>query len=82
MIPSVRASRIRDSLIEYMDASYPITTPVFRGSIQCFMQRENNFFHESYISIKLPFRVAEHGIECFQTLFEMRWNYFSKQGVK
>lgn len=32
MIPSVLASRFRDSLIEYMDASYPITTPVFRGS--------------------------------------------------
>ena len=37
MIPSVLASRFRDSLIEYMDASYPITTPVFRGSIQRFM---------------------------------------------
>lgn len=68
MIPSVLASRFRDSLIEYMDASYPITTPVFRGSIQRFMERENNFFHEPYISVKLPFRVAEHGNERFKAL--------------
>lgn len=68
MIPSVLASRFRDSLIEYMDASYPITTPVFRGSIRRFMERENNFFHESYISVKLPFRVAEQGNERFKAL--------------
>ena len=68
MIPSVLASRFRDSLIEYMDASYPITTPVFRGSIRRFMERENNFFHEPYISVKLPFRVAEHGNERFKAL--------------
>ena len=68
MIPSVLASRFRDSLIEYMDASYPITTPVFRGSIQRFIERENNFFHEPYISVKLPFRVAEHGNERFKAL--------------
>ena len=68
MIPSVLASRFRDSLIEYMDASYPITTPVFRGSVRRFMEREDNFFHEPYISVKLPFRVAEHGNERFQAL--------------
>lgn len=68
MIPSVLASRFRDSLIEYMDASYPITTPVFRGSIRRFMERENNFFHEPYISVKLPFRVTEQGHERFKAL--------------
>ncbi|MBQ9007896.1 MAG: DEAD/DEAH box helicase [Clostridia bacterium] len=68
MIPSVLASRFRDSLIEYMEASYPITTSVFRGSIRRFMERENNFAHEPYISVKLPFRVAEHGNERFEAL--------------
>ena len=68
MIPSVLASRFRDSLIEYMDASYPITTPVFRGSVRRFMERENNFFREPYVSVKLPFRIAEHGNERFKAL--------------
>ena len=68
MIPSVLASRFRDSLIEYMDASYPITTQAFRGSVRRFMERENNFFHEPYISVKLPFRVAERGNERFRAL--------------
>ncbi len=68
MIPSILASRFRDSLIEYMDASYPITTPVFRGSVRRFMEKENNFFHEPYISVKLPFRVAEHGNERFRAI--------------
>ena len=68
MIPSVLATRFRDSLIEYMEASYPITTPAFRGSIRRFMERENNFFREPYISVKLPFRVAEHGNERFKAI--------------
>ena len=68
MIPSVLAARFRDSLIEYMDASYPITTPAFQGSVRRFMERENNFFHEPYISVKLPFRVAQHGNERFRAL--------------
>ena len=68
MIPSVLAARFRDSLIEYMDASYPITTPAFQGSVRRFMEKENNFFHEPYISVKLPFRVAQHGNERFRAL--------------
>ncbi len=68
MIPSVLAARFRDSLIEYMDASYPITTPAFRGSVRRFMERENNFFREPYISVKLPFRIAEYGNERFRAI--------------
>ncbi len=68
MIPSVLATRFRDSLIEYMEASFPITTSVFSGCIRHFMEQENNFFHEPYISVKLPFRVAEHGNERFKAI--------------
>lgn len=68
MIPSVLASRFREGLKDYMETSYPITSPVFEGSLHRFLTRDDAFFHEPYISVKLPFRVAEHGNERFEAI--------------
>ena len=68
MIPSVLASRFREGLKDYMETSYPITSPIFRDSLHDFLEKEDAFFHEPYISVKLPFRVAEHGMERFEAI--------------
>ena len=68
MIPSVLASRFREGLKDYMETSYPITSPLFEDSLHEFLDREDAFFHEPYISVKLPFRVAEHGNERFEAI--------------
>ena len=68
MIPSVLASRFREGLKDYMETSYPITSPIFKDSLHDFLSREDAFFHEPYVSVKLPFRVAEHGMERFEAI--------------
>ena len=68
MIPSVLASRFREGLKDYMETSFPITSPVFSDSLHDFLEREDAFFHEPYVSVKLPFRVAEHGNERFEAI--------------
>jgi len=68
MIPSVLASRFREGLKDYMETSYPITSPIFEDSLHDFLEREDAFFHEPYVSVKLPFRVAEHGNERFEAI--------------
>ncbi len=68
MIPSVLASRFREGLNDYVETSYPITSPIFENSLHRFLEKENAFFHEPYISVKLPFRVAEHGNERFESI--------------
>lgn len=68
MIPSVLATQYREGLIDYVEATYPVTSPIFEGSIRRFLERENAFFHEPYISVKLPFRVAPTGNERFEAI--------------
>lgn len=68
MIPSIMAARFREGLKDYMETSYPIASPVFEKSLSDFLDRKDAFFHEPYISVKLPFRVATHGNERFEAI--------------
>ena len=60
MIPSIMAARFREGLKDYMETSYPIATPLFEESLSEFLGRKDAFFHEPYVTVKLPFRVATH----------------------
>lgn len=68
MIPSVLATQFREALCDYMETSYPVTSPIFQGSIRRFLEKKDAFFHEPFISVKLPFRVAAHGNERFEAI--------------
>lgn len=68
MIPSIMAARFREGLKDYMETSYPIASPVFEQSLSEFLSRKDAFFHEPYVSVKLPFRVATHGNERFEAI--------------
>ena len=68
MIPSVIAAQFREGLTDYVETTFPVTTPVFQGSVRRFLEKKNAFFHEPYISVKLPFRIAEHGNERFEAI--------------
>lgn len=68
MIPSVLATQYREGLIDYVETTFPVTSPIFEGSIRRFLEKENAFFHEPYISVRLPFRVAVHGNERFEAI--------------
>ncbi len=68
MIPSVLATQFREGLTDYMETTFPVTSPVFEGSIRRFLERKEAFFHEPFLSVKLPFRVAEHGNERFDAI--------------
>ena len=59
MIPSVLAARFRDSLIEYMDASYPITTPAHGTAFgRAGQGRASN--HAFKNALKVLVRMAEN----------------------
>lgn len=68
MIPSVLATRFREGLTDYVETTFPVTNRIFAGSIRRFLEKENAFFHEPYISVRLPFRVTEHGNERFEAI--------------
>lgn len=68
MIPSVLATQFREGLADYVETTFPITSPIFDGSVRRFLDKEDAFFHEPFISVKLPFRVAAHGNERFEAI--------------
>lgn len=68
MIPSVLATQFREGLTDYVETTFPVTSPIFEGSIRRFLEKKDAFFHEPFISVKLPFRVAEHGNERFEAI--------------
>ena len=68
MIPSVLATQFREGLTDYVETTFPVTSPVFEGSIRHFLEKKDAFFHEPFVSVKLPFRVAEHGNERFDAI--------------
>lgn len=68
MIPSVLATQFREGLTDYVETTFPVTSPIFDGSIRRFLEKEDAFFHEPFISVKLPFRVAEGGLDRFEAI--------------
>lgn len=68
MIPSVLATQLREGLTDYVETTFPVTSPIFEGSIRRFLEKKDAFFHEPFISVKLPFRVAAHGNERFEAI--------------
>ena len=68
MIPSVLATQFREGLTDYVETTFPVTSPIFEGSIRRFLEKKDAFFHEPFVSVKLPFRVAEHGNERFEAI--------------
>ena len=58
MLPSILARQLREGLSDYIKTTYPMTTPAFIGSIPNLLETKDSVFHDPYISIRLPYRVA------------------------
>lgn len=68
MIPSVLATQFREGLTDYVETTFPVTSPIFEDSIRSFLEKKDAFFHEPFISVKMPFRVASHGNDRFEAI--------------
>jgi DEAD/DEAH box helicase domain-containing protein len=59
MLPSILAKQLREGLSDYIKTTFPMTTPGFAGSLDRFLETSNAVFHDPYVSVRLPFRIAE-----------------------
>jgi DEAD/DEAH box helicase domain-containing protein len=59
MLPSILAKQLEEGLSDYIKTTFPMTTPVFRDSIPNLLKTKDSVFHEPYVSVRLPFRVAK-----------------------
>ena len=59
MLPSILAKRLQEGLLDYIKTTYPMTTPIFIESVPNLLDTKDAAFHEPYVSVRLPLRVAE-----------------------
>ena len=68
MLPSVLVNRLQEGLKDYIDTTFPMTTPVFKGSVKKLLEAQDSVFHEPFFSVRLPFRVVDEVSEIFESI--------------
>ena len=79
MIPSVLAGQIQSGLKDYIDTTFPITNLVFKDSLKKMLSEPKKVFHEPYVAVRLPFRVAEGTDNIFQSIHPVYTPYVHQQ---
>lgn len=65
MIPSVIASLVRHGIENFLETTFPISTPQFAGIVQRLVKADGAVFQGPYFSLKLPFRKGSSGKDYF-----------------
>src|SRR5690554_3256760 len=68
MIPSILARQLQKGLADYIKTTFPMTNPVFKGSLDEMLDSEDAVFREPYVAVRLPFRVAEEEADMLQVV--------------
>lgn len=68
MLPSILARQLQVALADYVETTFPITNPVFSGSIRRAVEQEGFLFHEPYVAVRLPFRVLDEARDVFRAV--------------
>ena len=68
MLPSILAKQLQRGIGDYIDTTFPMTNDPFRGSVREMLQTRGSVYHEPYMAVRLPFRVAESMPTCFEAI--------------
>lgn len=79
MIPSVLAEQIQNGLKDYLDTTFPITNLVFKDSLRNMLSEPKKVFHEPYVAVRLPFRVADNEENPFRAIHPTYTSYVHQQ---
>jgi len=59
MKPSILAKQLEKGIGDYIETTFPMTNDPFKGSVRNMLETKDSVYHEPYVSVRLPFRVAE-----------------------
>ena len=59
MLPSILAKQLEKGIGDYIETTFPMTNDPYKGSIRRMLETRDSVFHEPYVAVDLPFRVAE-----------------------
>ncbi len=61
MLPSILAGQLQKGIGDYIETTFPITNEPFKVSVRKMLAKKASLYHEPYVAVRLPFRVAEFG---------------------
>lgn len=79
MLPSILAKQLQKGIDDYIETTFPMTNEPFKGSIQKMLATKDSIYHEPYVSVRLPFRVAEEMPTCFEAIHPTYLPYVHQQ---
>jgi DEAD/DEAH box helicase domain-containing protein len=79
MLPSVIAGQLQKGISDYIETTFQMTNPTFKGSIRRMLETKNAFFHEPYFAVSLPFRVADDSTVPFDAIHQQYKPYIHQQ---
>ena len=81
MLPSILAKQLEKGIGDYIKTTFPMTNAPFKGSIQKMLETRDSVYHEPYVAVRLPFRVAEEMPTCFEAIHPAYLPYAHQQKI-
>ena len=79
MLPSILAKQLQKGIGDYIETTFPMTNAPFKGSIQKMLQQKGAVYHEPYVAVRLPFRVANEMPSCFTAIHPAYFPYVHQE---
>lgn len=79
MLPSILAKQLQKGIGDYIETTFPMTNEPFKGSVQKMLADKAAVYHEPYVAVRLPFRVAEEMPTCFEAIHPAYLPYVHQQ---
>ena len=79
MLPSILAKQLQKGIGDYIETTFPMTNEPFKGSVQNLLATKDSVYHEPYIAVRLPFRVASEMPTCFDAIHPEYLPYVHQQ---
>ena len=79
MLPSILAKQLQKGIGDYIETTFPMTNAPFKGSVQNMLATKGSVYHEPYVAVRLPFRVAEEMPTCFEAIHPAYLPYVHQQ---
>lgn len=79
MLPSILAKQLQKGIGDYIETTFPMTNEPFKGSVRKMLETKGAVYHEPYIAVRLPFRVAKAMPTCFEAIHPAYLPYVHQQ---
>ncbi len=79
MLPSILAKQLEKGIGDYIETTFPMTNEPFKGSIQKMLEQKGSVYHEPYVAVRLPFRVAAEMPTCFEAIHQAYLPYVHQE---